>query len=348
MKVRSVGQSKTTQGRSTTLVPGQLVHGRVITKISPGFFRVGAGGQVFIAESELPLFKGQKLTARVESGGGKVFLRIFEDETARAARLDKEIDTNEIVRVLKGLGYSPDQMEIIEFRERLDRCRQYGYFPGAEPSDVWILAILWTKGLKSGADAFALLSFYLRQAGRMHVIINNHVKLAEFLTFPHDDPSPIEEDATAETTFFDTQLPDNEADYHRLRTIEAGELINRTAEQNGRFTHSDNPEITLSALYYHDAGKRQGRWIDNPSTPQVMIEAVEAQGVIRSRIHCLQGKESSSNDILDRWQKSWEANVRRFDWELESHEVSILQDPEILRFMFWRIWKPEQVRNITA
>ena len=160
MKVRSVSKSKLPNKRFATLIPGQLVHGRVITKICPGFFRVGAAGQVFVAQSDLPLEKGQRLTARVEVGDTKVFLRIIEEEAKRATPLKRELKPEEVIRVLEGLGHHPDEMEVIEFMERLGRYRIHATLQDCEPSDIWVMAIMWTRGQKGGADVFALRNYY--------------------------------------------------------------------------------------------------------------------------------------------------------------------------------------------
>jgi len=102
------------------------------------------------------------LAARVEVNGDRLLLRVQEEETGNDLQASALEDPDEIERVLKLLGHQPSSLDIREFQERLDRYRPYAGLPGLDPSDVWILAILWTRGIRSGADSFALTSYYLR------------------------------------------------------------------------------------------------------------------------------------------------------------------------------------------
>jgi len=341
MKVRKAGQNRSIGGRSNSLVPGQQVHGRVIAKLSPGFFRIGAGGQVFVAESELPLKEGQKLTARVEIGGDKVFLRINEDQSGLTSLPDHEIESDEILRVMNGLGYFPDEIEVIEFKERLDRYRLHGSFPGFEPSDVWVMAILWTRGLKAGSDAFALFSFYLRQIGMQPARPTNPVKLTGILSYP-DIKSPDNVDSQR-----DDQSGASE-DFVKNRWIETNNLLNKNEEKFGSYYHQNNAFDTMSAMFWQDLSKRLGRWVDNPVAPEVLIEAAQYQGVIRSRLYQLQIDKPTKVNPAALWKKCWRTSVKRNDWEVEEHEDIVTSDPEYLRLKFWRKWCPDKVRDVTV
>jgi hypothetical protein len=144
------------------LTPGRIVHGRVIAKLGSGQFRVTLGDYSMEASSDLPLEAGQRLTARIEFHGSRLLLRVQEDESRFAPISAEAVSSEEIKRVLSILGLPSGSIDVIEFKERLTRYQPHGSLSGIEPSDVWILGILWARGIRGGADAFALLSYYLR------------------------------------------------------------------------------------------------------------------------------------------------------------------------------------------
>ena len=141
MRIRSVRRGRFRSRRSTGLVPGQQVRGRVISRLDEGLFRVSVAGQIIEAKSDLPLKPGQRLIANVEIGESNVILRLREDTARRDLTKDRGESQEEIRRILQGLGHHPDIIDILEFQERLNRYRLHGYLKGSEPSDAWVMAI---------------------------------------------------------------------------------------------------------------------------------------------------------------------------------------------------------------
>ncbi len=348
MKVRSAGKGRSVQSSSATkLVPGQLVHGRVITRLSPGFFRIGAAGQVFVAESDIPLEAGQRLTARVEVGDAKVFLRILEDQNQGLSYFAPDIDPDEIKRILKGLGEDPVEADIIEFQERLERYRSHGNLQGSEPSDIWVLAIMWARKIRGGADSYALLSYYLRQVGQVNTEMQNPAKLTEFLLFSASTTKITHEPERAVADSSDSESTQPE-EFHTARREETDTMLNRQPDSVGTFNHTLESQETCCSLFFKEKAVLRGRWVDNPTKPSVFIEAVLTQGRVTTRIVNSMIENSTSQDRYAMWTACWKDANQIADYEIESTELIEVPDPEDLRFLFWRKWESEYVRNLSV
>jgi hypothetical protein len=326
-------------------VPGQLVHGRIISRVNPGLFRVGAAGQVFMAESDLPLQEGQRLTARVEMGDAKIFLRIFEESGRGTPRVYELADPDEVRRVLVGLGHHPEQAQITEFQERLDRYRHYGYLPGAEPSDVWILAILWTRGIRGGADIYALLSYYLRQATYRESVLPSPEKTAELTSAPPSFSGNAVTPRERENQFSRISSSDETADFILERRNETLALLNRNYEEAGNFAHDEVLDNAGCLLSLKKETQELSRWVDNPALPTLALETAQSQGRMKARIHKLNAAEKSQNRILEAWLRDWETGLRKSELELENIEILEVDHTETLRFIFWRQWESEGIRD---
>lgn len=329
-----------------SLVPGQLVHGRVISRINRELFRVGAAGQVFVAQSDLPLQKGQRLTARVEIGDSKVFLRVFEDDGRGATQIHDLVDREEVRRILIGLGYKPDQTTLTEFQERLERYRNYGFLHGTEPSDVWILALLWTRGIRGGADAYALLSYYLRLAACRDHLLPSPEKMADIIL--DSDKSAV---MTGNKWDSENQLEEElteSAEYIAERRTEAVALLNRNCGEFGIFTHNTDTDSSACRLHFNKKAKDLVRWTDNPTLPMLTLELVRSRGRVHMRIHKLNPEESSQRESLSRWLTAWNSKMLESELEIENMELFDTEDTEYLRFIFWRKWESDQLLDDVA
>ncbi len=91
-----------------------------------------------------------------------------------------------------------------------------------------------------------------------------------------------------------------------------------------------------------------GRWVDNPTNPGILIEAAEAQGRVKARLSWLKNEENAGKNLCGFWSGSWDAATQDSDLDVENFHVVETEDPEKLRFMFWRKWRAEQIRNISA
>lgn len=344
MKIRSVGRSRTAYGRSFGFVPGQVVRGRVIARLGEGHFRVGAAGQHFDASSDLPLEPGQRLIARVEVGKSQVFLRILDDTYRQASPKGDNESPDEIRRILEGLGQHPDSMDILEFQERLNRYRPHGNLKGAEPSDVWLLALLWSRGIRGGADAFALLSYYLRRAILEPFDASALPPPPAILAFLCLTGRPADGDADKPA-----QQPSSGPDQFDVqRKREAEELLNRQADSLGAYRHWRPFSSGFCALLLGQGDRTLGRWADNPTLPLLLLEAGCAQGRIRARLNRMKLEPPASTGVLESWIGGWEENLGTSDLELEEFQVIETRDPEKLRFLFWRTWSPDAVQDLMA
>ena len=154
MRVRRVENIENQQGRVLPLRPGQTVRARVLARLREGYFRIAAGGQLFAAESDLPLEAGQRLIARVEVSGSRILLRIQDDDFGNGSPPGEEETQDEIQKVLTALELNPAPEEVLEFRERLERYRSHASLPDLDPRDLMVLAILWSRGIRGGAAEF--------------------------------------------------------------------------------------------------------------------------------------------------------------------------------------------------
>lgn len=344
MKIRNVGRGKFQPVRSTGLVAGQRVQGRVISRLGEGLFRIGAAGQLFNAESDLPLEPGQRLTARVEVGESRVFLRVQEEPDREANAPGEDRSPAEIRRVLVGLGYRSDPLEIVEFQERLDRYQRYGKMAGVEPSDIWVLALLWSRGMKGGADAFSLLSYYLRRAAFNRVSQYSLLQPGILLNLldPNEDKDGI--------YVKDGQVSGSNgiSDYPAERKREAGMLLNRSGAEHGCLLQARTFYDTSCVLSLKEDERILMRWTDNPTLPVSLIEAARSQGRLRLRVHGPAAVAPEEITGLDEWEASLAEASQDLNLEIESIEYYKALDPEVLRFLFWRRWEEEFVRNVRA
>lgn len=347
MKVRRSGRSGSSTSRSTELVPGQQVRGRVIARLGGGYFRIGAAGQLFNAWSDLSLKPGQHLTAKVEVGESKVILRLKEDKEGKKSNILESINRTEIKRILQGLGYNPGHLELIEFEERLDRYRIHASLPGVEPSDIWVMAILWTRGIKGGADAFALLSYYLRYSGvfsESAPSLPEPNKLPSFLEFARS-ANPIPAEIGAETS---RRKPSQDSEEFWIdRKQEARELLNRGEGNAGKFQSSSLPSDNACSITYKKDSLLLLRWSDHPSFPQLLLSAGRSQDRVKVHI-CKLGDQQVDQNVTDSWIKEVEAELTSRELELEEIKITIVEDSERQRFLLWHKWEPDRFRNLLA
>jgi hypothetical protein len=338
MKVRRGGKSGTVGSRGRGLVPGQLVRGRVITRLGAGRFRIGAAGYIFNAQSDLPLETGQRLTARVEPGEAKIVLRILEDRNRKSPLVEPTETPAEIRRVLEGLGYFPDDLEINAFAERLKRCQEVVELPAGEPSSIWILAILWVRGIKGGADAYALTGFILRQASLQAFRDENPVRPDQVLKMLSRDFSSEEEVNPADS---DPVMPRlNLCDrFIEDRRIEATRLLNRNAESCGHLTLVSGSGETACTLMLDQSSGRLARWADNPASPKQVLETAWVQGRIKFRLHFLEVADDTPQEKQTRWISDWNRELQQCEIETEFSQTNPHPDTETLRFLFWRKWE---------
>ena len=343
MKVRSVSRNRYGPNRLLRLVPGQLVRGRVIARLGEGRFRVGFVGRHFDASSDLPLEPGQRLTARVEMGDSKVFLRIFEDA-------EREVYTQEspeeIRRILEGLGNRPTSLDITEFQERLDRYRIHGALAGSEPSDVWVLAILWTRGIRGGADAFALLSYYLRSAASRPTKAPHLPNPADFLSLLGRDKTVTSARDEEDNQDLGRQNLNQTNSPLKERTLEAVTFLNKKSGIGDQYLHCVSPRNNFCALVTNQNNIILGRWSDNPALPSLLVEAGQAQGRIGARVHYVRDEETDDQEGVAHLVDRWETGVGQMEFEVANTELIGTADPEKLRFLLWRKWHSTSVRDL--
>ncbi len=339
MKVKRAGKSGSVNVRGRGLVPGQLVRGRVITRLGAGRFRIGAAGYVFNAQSDLPLEVGQRLTARVEPGEARIILRLLEDGKGKRPPREQKESPEEIRRVLKGLGIQPDDLEIIAFAERLQRYRSVVRLPAGEPSSVWILAILWVRGIRGGADAYALTGFILRYASLQAPGDACGTSPADVLQALEDDP-PVEREPEPSSS-----QPDFSARFLVDRRREAMLLLNRNAKSCGSLRLGHGSLNTAGCLVLPQAGGKLSRWVDNPASPRHLVETARSQGRMNYRLHFVDLKEGASRENRSRWEAEWKRELERRGIETESADTILQPDSESLRFLFWRKWDRERFLN---
>jgi len=336
VKVRGVGSGAGVRSDPSRLVPGQLVRGRVVARIGDDRFLVTIRGYLLDAASDLALEPGQRLSARVEVNGDRLLLRVQEEEIERDLPASALEDPEEIERVLKLLGHQPSLLDIREFQERLDRYRPYAGLPGLDPSDVWILAILWTRAIRSGADSFALTSYYLRA-----------------------QPSP---DSRGDIRFpdFDQILPFLQAEYRMNRTAEIAAivendslipgiedrraeailLLNREEAVLGAYGEIIGAENLGCGLFRasKEAEERLIRLADHPVWPNFVIELECRQGSSGIKARILANSVQSRGDELAEVQKVWQGQAKSSEFALEELNWSETTDGEKLRGAFWRKW----------
>ncbi len=345
MKIRGTQRIEKFDAEPKALLPGQTVRGRVVKRISQGRFRVAAEGILFDASSDLELEEGQRLTAQVEVQDDRVYLRI-QDEPRPPAPPPQIETPDQIARLLKSLGNQPDSLDIIEFQERLERCRKFSHFPGVDPSDAWVLAILWTRGIRAGTDAFALLSYYLRG-----ITLNPPTTTV---------PSPINADLYYEIYALcdQTTAPDaadafrNDAHqngFQRQREEEALHLLNRNAAALlSRFCiAADNYLLPFRLVEVREDAVRL-RLTDHPVMPNLVIEVGRGGGRISFRTH-ISAQADPDPDLDDDERKTdLVAQLSVKDIEVEMMEFLRRDDPERLRALFWRNQPEKPNRNFTA
>lgn len=343
MKIRDTQRIEKFGVEARMLSPGRTVRGRVVKKISRGRFRISAEGILFDAASDLELEEGQRLTAQVEVQDDRVYLRI-QDEPRPAASPPRNETPDEIALLLRSLGNQPDSLDIVEFQERLERCRKYGHFPDVPPSDAWVLAILWTRGIRAGSDAFALLSYYLRGitlnlppaiiAGDLNVGIYKQIYLL-------CDPD------TAPTAADPPRGGSQQNGLLRRREEEAIRLLNREASALGRFQVVQDQ----CPLPYRLLGVRGGsvelRLTDHPVIPSLVIEAERSGGEIAYRTHTLTRADPDADADDNERRTDLIAELRAEEIETEAMEFIQRDDPETLRALFWKNHKAESSRNFS-
>lgn len=338
MKIRGIDRGGRSSPGSMGLVPGQKVRGRVIARLGTGFFRVGAGGHIFNAQTDLPLHVGQRLTARVEYGDTKVFLKIIPDAEQRNQNWAENISEAEVQRILTGLGFPPEKMEIIEFIERLDRYRKYEKHPTLKPSAIWCMAIAWVRGIKGGGEMFALMSYTLRQwTLRKQKQLPPLQRIIKDLLLGNEGELQIESER---------QTRENDIFYERRR--EAFDLLNEKPQAYGELILGDDSEDTSSGLFLDSPAKRLLRWSDNPSQPVLVLETSLSQGRLQARINILSSFQKNDKIQLDRWETELREMIAASDLQIKELIYNTVNTHEALRFMFWRRWDEATLFDLSA
>lgn len=337
MEISRIKRTRRCSNRAASLVPGQTVRGRVIADLGDGRFRVGAAGQVFEATSDLPLDPGQKLYARVEVEGWRVLLRILKDAEPRRRPTRQREDPAEIRRVLIGLGHKPSTEEVAQFQRRLERYAPHGYMPDYEPSDVWVMAILWTRGIRSGADSFALLSFYLRQLALEKTSSNlNLPPPAMILDHFCSDTQPSGASSETSKGVAQASEPESLEETHAARKAEAAELLNSKDESPSRYFSLPALDGTFHLLSSRDSNLLTDRWTDNPALPDYVIDAKRSESAINLKLNALADSADSFPTGCETWKSLWDQEIARrglADAGTTGHEVV---SSEELRVLFWR------------
>ncbi|TKJ42253.1 hypothetical protein CEE37_00825 [candidate division LCP-89 bacterium B3_LCP] len=348
MKTKSVERGNLGPVRFTGLVPGQKVRGRVISRLGSGFFRIGAAGYVFDAASDLPLEPGQRLFARVEWGGSKVILRVQEENGGKRHYQKRKEDPQEIKRVLEGLGVHPDELKITEFQERLSRYEMHGNFPEVEPSDIWVLGILWTRGIKGGADAFSLISYYLREAAICKsdsMVISFEDVLVNLLELEIKELDQYTDELSHKN---DLIMQDEEEQYRTERKQESCVMLNCADEIDGVYYHAKASD-DLSCMMVRDSDGRILRsWIDNPAKPGMLIEAARSHGTVKLRVITVNQESAGDEGLANEWRDQLEIVTRQRELNIDSIEHQLPQDTESIRFAFWRKRANNSIKNMEA
>lgn len=337
MKIRGVRSGASPRG-SIALVPGQMVRGRVLSKLRPGRFRIVARGCVFEAASDLPLEAGQRLVARVEMNGHRLLLRVQDESGYNAPSPEEENNPEEIRRILKALGHQPSVLDILEFQERLDRYKPHASLAGVEPSDLWILAILWTRGIRGGADAFALLSFYLRQWSLEGSAVPSSLpENADFVRHLCQKENTAENGNTPAPEDHSEGATESLSPGLDSRKREAIALLNREKAPLGCYGESDGASRVF--LFRHGLNSNwQARLSDQPVLPGYVIELAQASGRARIRTHIGSFHADSVNSRAASWKDRWNEQLTRAGFEVEEHPIHATSDQEKLRCIFWRKW----------
>ncbi|MCX6640522.1 MAG: hypothetical protein NTW14_08595 [bacterium] len=345
MKLRGAsGASRSGRVGAVGLAPGQTVRGRVISQTGENRFRITAAGYFFDAASELPLEPGQKLLARVELGQTQLFLRIIGDENERSedAAVD---DPAEVRRVLEGLGLHPDDLEISEFQQRLRRYARHGGSRQGEPSDVWALAILWSRGIRGGADNFALLSYYLRDlipeaSPKTPLLPGKDLldRLAEIHRESETAPTPTADPPPAASS------PDQ---FALARQREAEQLLCRDSSSFGLYRQltSHTPGFVQTI---HLSGCSHFRGADHPVSPGWLLEAAQSGGRIKTRWSYTTEDAASIDPRVAAWTQGFRSVLRQSELDWDDEGIVEVDNSEALRFRFWRKWEADAVKSVSA
>lgn len=326
MKIRKVDAVEWAEAGGPVLTPGKTVRGRVVSRAGQGRFKVSVSGYLLEADSDLPLEDGQKLIARVEVTGDRVLLRL-QDDSDGDSPVPAEDDSQEIRRVLEGLGHEPNLLDLMEFQERLARYRSHGSLVGLEPSDIWVLAILWTRGLRGGSDAFALTSFYLRRLALDGMAGLAFPPPADFIEGHDESNEPCRAAADPPGALI-SGLED------RLR--ETLDLLNRYSAACGSYQTGAG----LHFLKLDDGSSRRSRWADNPIKPEYVLETVRTESGVSALLYLLQGDPRAATRV-EAWRESWRESLTAADLVELSFSLREVQDPEELRFIFWQKWRSD-------
>jgi len=327
MRIKGINRASGSSQRGTGLIPGQKVRGRVIARVGTGLFRVGAGGHIFNAQSDLPLHVGQRLTARVEYGDEKVFLKIIPDKDSANKQWSEEISGKEVQRILAGLGHQPTEMEIIEFIERLDRYRKYEKHRTVNPNAIWSLAIPWVRGIKGGGEMFALMTFTLRQLTLMQR--RQLSPVSDFLEY-HLCKDVKHQDEISPKTL-------KPEDIFSQRRQEAFDQLNTGSAEYGEIISSSTDD-TSCILLLNGSVKNLLRWTDNPSMPSMVLETAESQGLVRAKINILAMFQKAEKIQIDQWINALRRTLTEADFQSDDFIIEDIDTHEALRFKFWRRW----------
>jgi hypothetical protein len=267
----------------------------------------------------------------VELFGEKVLLRL-QDEFGWNPPPEED-SAAEIRRVLEGLGYEPDALDLMEFQERLARFHPHGSLPGLQPTDIWVLAILWTRGLRQGADAFALTSFYLRRQS-LHDTQGSFLPDMAALIQALDGPQAVSPEIEQPLSEWITPDPVgclvSGLENHNRECLK---FLNREGSTVGHYRVSE----TLHSLDLRQENVCRYRWTNNPVNPGYVLETVRSAGEITATLHLL-CEDPARETPVKIWHNLWTQVIEASELRGVEFKVVSYIDKEQLRFAFWRKW----------
>lgn len=342
MKVRSVKRIEGFRSGVVSFEAGQTLRGRVISRVRKGRFRVSAAGQVFEADSDLPLDVGQRLVAKVEVEGTRIRLRV-QDDYRDGNRSEEKEDPEEIRRILKALGVKPDPLDLLEFQERLERYRPHSGLVGLPPSDVWVLALLWARRIRGGAEAFAICSYYLREcslASSDTVTTPNPEVLFHYLS-----QAPKEETSTEYPENLEAPSDTEESPLTTppFRTEKAIHWLNRQSSAAGRYLVLEPPEGTAYLMQPADDSIQSVRWVDNPSAPLFVLEANKMGGKAKTRVHFIERPMEVASPDWENWHLAWREYLGEAEVDLVDFQAVSVDYTDDLLPLFWRRWEGDNL-----
>ena len=160
-------------GSGATLRAGVSVSVTVLERVSPGLYRILAGGEVLMARSEIPLEAGSILKAKAEKlpGLSGLLLRLepqprFQGQAAQGLdallsrlQLPSDIATRLAASALLAEGLAPTQASILRVRRAMSGLASSGGKDGEESGSpgARLAARMEAKGLEATPEALSSL-----------------------------------------------------------------------------------------------------------------------------------------------------------------------------------------------